>query len=124
VFYVVGVGALLSALPLLFVASPTPPAPEAHVEGEAGSFALSKQAKVGLRVRVRVCVRVCVCVCALCVYVCGGEGCHGVLLNVLASFLASGRFALFVQANVDNGCTHALTVPALVRAVLAGQSVC
>jgi len=46
VFYVVSIGAALSALPFLFVASPTPPPPEGYIDGESGNFALSKQAKV------------------------------------------------------------------------------
>lgn len=46
VFYVVGMGAVLSAVPFLFVASPTPPPPQQFAEGEEGSLTLSKQAKV------------------------------------------------------------------------------
>jgi hypothetical protein len=48
VFYMVGGGAALSALPFLFVASPTPPPPESYGDGENGGFSLSKQAKVGI----------------------------------------------------------------------------
>lgn len=52
VFYVVGMGAALSALPFLFVASPTPPPRENYGDGETSSLGLSKKAKVGVVGRV------------------------------------------------------------------------
>uniref|UniRef100_A0A7S3VJM8 Major facilitator superfamily (MFS) profile domain-containing protein n=1 Tax=Dunaliella tertiolecta TaxID=3047 RepID=A0A7S3VJM8_DUNTE len=46
VFYVVSVGAALSAVPFLFVASPTPPPPQQYGDGESGSLTMSKQAQL------------------------------------------------------------------------------